>query len=412
MGKLAWLAAMLILVSACGIGASRSSLAYRSPSPVAISPSPSPIATPVHTSPSPTPSPPPAATITCRQGSGGTNLVMIGGQYGTALIYDVSDPVHPRLQCRVLNGPAHLDSGNTFTYLDPRAADRTNIVIHWFADGNEGPAGVIPVVPSKAAWLPSSGLVAYTVRLEPTASSPGGSMQVWLYIQGTSLLLFTYPVGLVGCHGCRFGLPQQVLAVSPDGEYLVAGWTLGKGSDPLAVYRLADQTRMATFQSASALWDRDGHRLFLSGPGTDTTHVWMPESGLSSLAGAGVWAYMAGLSPDGSQIGYTANADPNSRKWRVFIYDQKAATTRLLVDKLRTQVLFVKKGWVWYLEEGPCNEVGCQQTGTVPTGKVFAMQLSTGTEIEVRFAAGENPVMPTSDVNWLPFTPGEFWPAG
>jgi hypothetical protein len=26
------------------------------------------------------------------------------------------------------------------------------------------------------------------------------------------------------------------------------------------------------------------------------------------------------------------------------------------------------------------------------------------------FATEENPVMPTADVNWLPFTPGEFWP--
>jgi hypothetical protein len=43
-------------------------------------------------------------------------------------------------------------------------------------------------------------------------------------------------------------------------------------------------------------------------------------------------------------------------------------------------------------------------------GKVFAMQLSTGTETEVSFAAGENPVMPTKDVNWISFTPGEFWP--
>jgi hypothetical protein len=35
---------------------------------------------------------------------------------------------------------------------------------------------------------------------------------------------------------------------------------------------------------------------------------------------------------------------------------------------------------------------------------------STGTETEVSFAAGENPVMPTKDVNWISFTPGEFWP--
>ena len=166
---------------------------------------------------------------------------MIGGQYRTTLIYDVTDPVHPQLQCRLLNTSAHLESGFNFIYLDPRSADRTNIVIRWFADGNEGPAGVLPVWATKAAWLPTGTLSAYTVRLESAGDKPAGSMQVWQYLQGTSLLVYTYRIGFGGCHFCRFGLPQQVLAVSPDGQYLVAGWISGKGSEPLAVYRLSDK---------------------------------------------------------------------------------------------------------------------------------------------------------------------------
>jgi hypothetical protein len=333
---------------------------------------------------------------------------MIGNQNGTQLIYDVTDPVHPRLRCSISGTSAHLSSGTTFSYLSPQSADKTNIVIHWVADGNEGPAGVLPVVPSQAAWIPDGVLTAYTIRVD---SSTGSSMQVWLYAGGTSILLFTYPIGFSGCHGCRFGLPQPILAVSPDGGYLVAGWSSGKGSTGLSVYSLSDHARLATFESASAFWDRAGHRLFLTSPGTDTTLVWTPESGLSHVTGANSWSYLAGLSPNGGQVAYTASADPNSPKWRVFVYDQKAATTRMLVDNLRTQVLFVKNGWVWYLEERPCEAVICQQLGTVPTGKVFAMQLSTGIETEVSFAVGENPVMPTPDVNWLPFAPGEFWPA-
>jgi len=334
---------------------------------------------------------------------------MIGGQSSTAFIYDVTDPVRPRLQCRVLGTSAHLSGETNFAYLDPRSADQTNIVTHWFADGHERYAGTLPVSVSKGAWLPNGILSAYTVRV-------GESMQVWLYEGGTSSLLFTYPVPAVGCHGCRFGLPHQVLAVSPDASgYLVAGWALGKGGAGLAVYRMYDRTRVATFDKAvSAFWDRNGHRLFVIGTGGDVAQVWTPESGLSSVAGAAGWSYMAGLSPDGGQVAYTANTDPNSPtnspKWRAFVYDQKTAKTRMLIDTLRTQVLFVRSGWVWYLEEVPCDTGGCQQMGTVPTGKVFAMQLSSGTETEVTFAAGENPVMPTADVNWLPFTPGEFWP--
>jgi hypothetical protein len=332
---------------------------------------------------------------------------MIGGQNGRQLIYDVIDPVHPRLRCSILGTAAHLSTGTTFSYLSPQSVDKTNIVIHWFADGNEGPAGVLPVVPSQAAWWPDGVLTAYTIRVD---SSTGSSMQVWLYDGGTSTLLFTYPIGFIGCHGCRFGLPQPVLAVSQAG-YLVAGWASGKGGTGLSVYRTYDRVRVATFdQAVSAFWDRSGDRLFVIGPGPDTTQVWTPESGLSTLAGSHDWTYMAGLSPNGGQVAYTANADPTSLKYRVFVYDQKTATTRMLVDKLRTQVLFVKNDWVWYLEERPCDAVICQQLGTVPTGRVFAMQLSAGTETEVSFAVGENPVLPTPDVNWLPFTPGEFWP--
>jgi len=339
---------------------------------------------------------------------------MIGGLYDTTLIYDATDPLHPRLQCRILMTSAHLSSGFNFAYLDPRSADRTNIVVRQFADGSEGPAGVLPVWTAKAVWRPLEGSPnAYTVQLPPTGDSPGGWMQVWQYQQGTSLLVYTYRIGFGGCIGCRFGLPRPVLAVSPDGEYLVAGWISGKGSEPLAVYRLSDRTRAITLDNAvnNAFWDRSGHRLFLNSFGSSPAQVWTPEAGTSSVAGAGTWSYMAGLSPDGGQVAYTANADPNSTKFRVFVYDQKTWTTRMLVDKLRTQVLFVRNGWVWYLEEVTCEPTACGAPwGTRPTGKVFAMQLSTGTETEVTFAAGENPVKPTSDVNWLPFTPGEFWP--
>jgi WD40 repeat protein len=353
----------------------------------------------------------PAASIACRNSSGATNLVMIGGVYGTSLIYDVSDPVHPRLQCRIAGTSALLFGGSTFTYLDPQSADLTNIRVHSFANGSDTPAGTLPVWTNKATWHPSGGLVAYSTRLEATGASET-TVQVWLFGRSAGIPLFTYRMGAVDCI-CRFGLPQPVLAASPDGQYLVAGWGFGKGGDPLAVFRLSDRTRVATLdQATTAFWDRTGHRLYLVGYGTDTAKIWTPESGISSLAGAGAWTNLAGLSPDGGQVAYTANADPSSIKLRVYVYDTKAGTTRMLVDKLRTQALFVRSDWVWYLEEVACDPVACGAPwGTQPTGKVFAMQLSTGTESEVSFGVGENPVMATDQVNWLPFTPGEFWPA-
>jgi hypothetical protein len=131
-----------------------------------------------------------------------------------------------------------------------------------------------------------------------------------------------------------------------------------------------------------------------------------------ALAGAAVWSFLPGLSPDGSQVAYTAYSDPNTfQQPRIYVYDIKGRSTRMVLDKLRTQALFVKDGWVWYLEERACAAADSCAGATMPTGKVFAMQLSAGAEIPVSFAAREDPITQAGDINWLAFGPGEFWPA-
>ncbi len=79
----------------------------------------------------------------------------------------------------------------------------------------------------------------------------------------------------------------------------------------------------------------------------------------------------------------------------------------MLVDQPRSQVLFVKDGWVWYLEEMSYAE-GC--FATWPSGKVFAMQLPTGVEMAVNFAANEDPLSQGSQCQFS-FQAGESWPA-
>jgi hypothetical protein len=74
--------------------------------------------------------------------------------------------------------------------------------------------------------------------------------------------------------------------------------------------------------------------------------------------------------------------------------------------------VFVKDGWVWYLDERACTPADSCPGATMPTTKVFAMQLSTGIETEVSFPAGENPVnKPGDPTYWPSIGPGEFWPA-
>jgi hypothetical protein len=348
-------------------------------------------------------------------------MVLIQGTFiQQQLLYDVADPIHPRLLCSISNTSAHLFTGDTFEWLKPISVNETAVVLHSLSSGHDSLAGTFPFSVASGSWLPDRSVMAYTLPVPPDDGNfPSGGTAVYLYAHQQTGPLFTYRNGFGDCL-CRFGLPPEVLAISPDGQFVVAGHLAGRGSEPLAVYRVSDRTLVAKMDQSVifAFWDRSGHRLFLNRSNFSATpavtQAWTPEGGVSSLPGAGSWSYLPGLSPNGSLVAYTAYlTDQNPvPQLRVFQYDLKAGTTRMLVDKMRSQALFVKEGWVWYLEEVTCDPMVCGAPwGTQPTGKVFAMQLSAGTETEVGFAAGENPITKPGDPTYWPsFGPGEFWP--
>ncbi len=406
----------LLLVVACG--SSTSSVAtVTSPNPSPAPPSSQP-SLPALESPSagtgtrlPSPSPSPQATVACKTGSSAAAMVMIGGTYAAErLIYNVTDPIHPRLVCTIENTTAHLFTADTFVYLKPVSSNETDIMLHSIGSGNESKTASFPqdlVDPNlgtirDSAWTPDGSLLAYTVSDESA-----NLVHVWLYSQGKAKLVHDYGQPIGDCI-CRFGLPPSVLSFSPDGQYLADGWLAGKGSTPITVIRVSDGAVVFSADSSesAALWDGAvSHRLFLVS--YTATRSWTPEGGATTLSGP-PWPIMANISPDGTHAAYTAYSDPNAQvQPRVYTYDLKAGTTQLLVNGTRTQVLFVKDGWVWYLEERQCNSTDQCLGGTVPTGNVFAMQLSTAAEQPVTFAAGENPL---NGNGWTVFTSGEYWP--
>lgn len=329
-------------------------------------------------------------------------------------LYDVSDPLHPRLLCRISYTSAHLFTGDTFEYLKAVSATETDVILHSLGSGNESVAGKFPFYAPTAAWLSDQSVVAYTLPIPPdNAAYSNGGLAVHLYAHQQDSLLLSYPIPAIDCI-CRFGLAPQILALSADGQYLVEGWPIAGGSGPVTVYRVSDRTIAMTLDPSvgSAFWDKVGHRLFMGRGPRDAELSWTPESGVTSLTAAPGWSFLAGQSPDGNNVAYTAYTDQAARsQLRVFVYDFKARTARMLIDKLRSQVLFVKDGWVWYLEEAACDPLACNAPwGTQPTGKVFAMHLPGGGETEVTFATEENPIAPSDGINWVLFGPGEFWP--
>src|ERR1700704_2772924 len=128
MGRLAGLMALLVFVSACSVGTARGSLLHSplpSPSP---SPSPAALVSPPPTQePSPlVPSPsPPSLKVACK-GGGGSAMVMLKGAWTEQrLLYDVTDPVRPRLICNISNTSAHLVPDGSVEWLKPISDGQT-----------------------------------------------------------------------------------------------------------------------------------------------------------------------------------------------------------------------------------------------------------------------------------------------
>lgn len=326
-------------------------------------------------------------------------------------LYDVSDPVHPRLLCDFFNTSVHLFTGDTFTYLRPAGAG-TQVVLHSMGSGNESVVATFPLdmytpYGGYAAYLPD-GSVAATV----TQDGPDGDFHVVLASQRSAVQIRSFPLPIADCI-CRFGLTPFILSFSPDGQYLVSGWPIGKGGAlaQLEVQRVADQAVVATLDPAYAiaLWSRAGHTLYVTGgflAPSNGAAVWTPETGVTPLAGSTFWSVEPGLSPDTAFAAYTAYTDfAVATSIRIYVYDFAGKKTRLLIDRLRSEVVFVKDAWVWYREEVVCGPSDSCPATTKAGTQVFAMNLSLGTEVPVVFAPGESP-----DALQSGWGPGEFWP--
>ena len=387
--------ALLLSLTACGPRTTSNAPPAASPPAGSASTTASPQASPTAQVPS----------VTCKTGIAVKALLLIGQKSAGSLLYEVSNPTQPKLVCRIGSTSAHIVGSDTVAYLRPVSSAKTEIVHRSLQTGVESVPAALPFVADAESWRPDGSLAAYTVQ--PAELNPGNSIQVWLYANHSAAQLTTYPLPLADCI-CRFGLPDAVAALSPDGQYLVSGWPVGKGAEPFVVSRVADRTRVQSFDLGVrlVLWDRSGHRLFLIGQ--DSVRSWTPEAGITDLAGTRQWSFMPSVSPDGGQVVYTAYIDNAQTQLRAFVYDLRSATTRQLRSRPGSQVLFAKSGWVWYLEEASCDPNQCGPWGSGPNGKVFAQDLATGRETEVAFASNEAPLtLPNSGI----FQARDVWPA-
>jgi hypothetical protein len=328
-------------------------------------------------------------------------------------IYEVTDPTHPKLLCHFANTKVHLYTLDTFSYLRPTPT-KTDVVLHSMSSGNESIVDSLPALPrlgeydSPVDWAPNGGIAATWVTQYSGPDIADATNIISIVMQGKTRELLQFPNPIADCV-CRFGLAPPVLAFSPDFNYLAVGWPIGKGAVPISVYRMYDRTAVTTFDPGydRAFWAPTGHTLFLASQ--QAAASWTPETGRTELEGAAGWQFEPNPSPDATQVAFTAYAQPFDPKTiRVFVYDTKAKKTTKLIDQLRSEVLVVKPGWVWYLVEELCaaSEPTCGPWGSRPSSTVMAMSLATRAETRVTFASGESPAALQS--GW---GSGGFWPA-
>src|SRR5260370_31774798 len=164
------------------------------------------------------------------------------------LLYDVTDPVRPRLLCKLSNTSTHLFTQDTFEYLKPVSATETDVMLHSLGSGNESHAGKFPFYVTSGSWLSDQTVMAYTMpQAADNANFPSGGTQVWLYAQRRTALLYTYRTGIGDCI-CRFGLPRPVPAASPAGQHVAAGRSAANRSERLAVCPVSCRSNATSFR--------------------------------------------------------------------------------------------------------------------------------------------------------------------
>ncbi|HEX2682158.1 MAG TPA: hypothetical protein VHQ03_12815 [Candidatus Dormibacteraeota bacterium] len=347
----------------------------------------------------------------CLSGIVPVSMVMVVGSNGT-LLYDVSDALHPRAVCRITNTYARILTGTSFEYLVPHADGTTDVVLHALGSNNESVESRLQadlsstsmgIFFANAAWAPGRGVMAY---LAPGGTDANGSgiVDVWVATSRVRTKISSYSVPGIDGFG-RPGPPPPTLAMSPDGAYLAAGWSIAPTS--IHVFRLSDSLDVTPTMPAGlrfGFWSRTGHTLYLVG--SAGVEEWTSEAGVAAVAGTGPWTLGPNFSPDGTQVVFTGFG--SAGVIRVSLYDLKTRSSRQLIDQPRSSPIFVRAGWVWYFEEKTCvvsADNPCFDP-TTPDGNILAADIATGQESQLSFAPGESPTA----AGTFFMTPVDVWP--
>ena len=294
-------------------------------------------------------------------------MAAVAGQF----VYDVSDPVHPRLICRSttfsLQTSIHLLDSHAISYIN---LDGTQVIVvrHDLITGAETVIARLPADPRgyPSAWTSDGTLEAYA-----------WGEQVHLWSGGADHLLYTLkPHGPVGFES-RWNGPWKLVEFSPDHAYLAISYLF----DVVHIFSVSDGRELLATDTGYAQGGTcpDNDR-FVFGSATQVMQ-WTPTGGAKSIRAERWFGTIS--SRDGRWLAATAVTD--SLQPHVNIVPVGGGQP--FRTGLGSSPGFVTPTVVWYQEERPSQAYD----PTEPDGVYHAFDVTTGTDQVFRFRAGEEP---------------------
>jgi hypothetical protein len=212
-----------------------------------------------------------------------------------------------------------------------------------------------------------------------TMESKGNASRVArLYGRGVERTLATFPQlpGPLAISTYWYGRPT--IEFSPDGtRVLAADWQASMADPTTPNLQLFDLEGSRIISDSRGRWAAWVRASLYYATGDNKVHMWAdgapPVAVLESA-----WLQPA-VSPDGQSIAYLTKA---GNRYNFEVMETKSGKAKTLnTTGQRVEALFVTSGLLWAGELGVCDDC---QGGWRASGKVFAYDISTGVEREVR----------------------------
>jgi len=305
------------------------------------------------------------------------------------LLYDVANPLRPRLVCRGTDTRIRLLDGNAIAYTTV-VAGKVVIVRRDLATGTETRVAHLRVSPqpyyyAAATWT-SDGLYEVFSTAGATGANGLWKMQIHLSLNGADHVLYTIDAGPGGAEGRWAG--SSTLEISPDRAYIaVSDANFSLFSKSFRIFATSDlrQTYVTATTAFGGTWEAGGRFIWATASGS--VMQWTPAGGATMLRSER-WF---GPSTSAGREWLAATLLTDYSKPRVVI--AAVGGSRTFVTGPGSSPGFVTSTVAWYAEEAPCppnDQCGYDPTG--PSRTVRAFDVTNGSDQVVVFRAGEEPI--------------------